>query len=96
VAQIRVKWERVEIMVPGRKFIIWLARFGLILLGALAVTVWIIALLVILLILILIAVAPKRSWRILFLIVGGFMLLGMATPSLARSKDVRAPTSAHP
>jgi hypothetical protein len=59
VAQMRVKLERVEIMVR-RKFI-WLARFGLILLGALAVTVWIIALLVILLMLILMAVASKRS-----------------------------------
>jgi hypothetical protein len=53
--------ERVEIMVR-RKFI-WLARFGLILLGALAVTVWIIVLLVILLILILMAVASKRLCR---------------------------------
>jgi hypothetical protein len=56
VAQMRVKLERVEIMVPRRKF--RLARFGLILLGALAVTVWIMALLAILLILI-----PFLSWR---------------------------------
>jgi hypothetical protein len=56
VAQMRVKLERVEIMVPRRKHM--LARFGVILLGALAVTVWIITLLAIQLILI-----PFLSWR---------------------------------
>jgi hypothetical protein len=72
-AQMRVKLERVEIMVPHRKFI-WPARFDLTLLGALAVMAWIIALLVILLILI--AVASKRFWGGLILVIGGLFLLG--------------------